>query len=59
MSIQVEIDHDRVAEVCRRNPIKRLAFFGSVPRDDFDPRGFIGRYFRDEVGDQAEVELVA
>jgi len=99
MSIQVEIDHDRVAEVCRRNRIKRLAFFGSVLRDDFDAqsdvdvlveftagarvtlldmvrvqeelseiigrrvdlrtRGFLSRYFRDEVEAQAEVEFVA
>ena len=99
MSLHLEIEHERVTELCRRNPIQRLAFFGSVLRDDFGPRsdvdvlveftpvaqvtlldmvrmqdelsaiigrrvdlrtkGFLGRYFRDEVVAAAEVELVA
>ncbi len=37
MSLRVEIEHERVAEFCRRNPIRRLAFFGSVLRNDFGP----------------------
>ena len=37
VSLHVEIDHERVSEFCRRNPIARLAFFGSVLRDDFGP----------------------
>lgn len=99
MSLHLEIEHDRVAEFCRRNPIERLAFFGSVLRDDFGPqshvdvlvelapqaqvtlldmvrmqdklseiigrhvdlrtKGFLSRYFRDEVVAEAEVEFVA
>ena len=35
MSLHVAIEHERVAELCRRNPIRRLAFFGSILRDDW------------------------
>jgi predicted nucleotidyltransferase len=99
VSLHVKIEHDRVAEFCRQNPIERLAFFGSVLRDDFGPqsdvdvlveftpqakvtlldmvrmqdelsdiigrrvdlrtKGFLSRYFRDEVEAEAEVEFVA
>lgn len=33
--LPIEMDHDQIAEFCRRNRITRLAFFGSVLRDDF------------------------
>ena len=35
MSLRIEVDHERIAEFCRRNHIERLSFFGSVLRDDF------------------------
>ncbi len=34
---RIEIPHDRIAEICRRHGIRRLALFGSVLRDDFGP----------------------
>ena len=37
MSARIEIPRDEIAEFCRRNDILRLAFFGSVLRDDFTP----------------------
>ena len=37
MSAHVRVDHDRIAEFCRRHHIRRLALFGSVLRDDFRP----------------------
>lgn len=37
MSARIPIDRERLAEFCRRNHIRRLAFFGSVLRDDFRP----------------------
>ena len=37
MSLKIPIDRQKIAEFCRRNHIKRLAFFGSVLRDDFRP----------------------
>jgi len=99
MGLHYHIEHERVAEFCRRNPIQLLAFFGSVLRDDFGPqsdvdvlveftpqaqvtlldmvrvqdelseiigrrvdlrtKGFLSRYFREEVMAEAEVEFVA
>jgi len=35
MGIQIDVPRDRIAEFCRRHHIRRLAFFGSVLRDDF------------------------
>ena len=37
MSARIDIPKDKIAEFCRRNHIRRLAFFGSVLRDDFTP----------------------
>ena len=34
---RIEVPRDRIAEFCRRHHIRRLAFFGSVLRDDFTP----------------------
>lgn len=31
----IQVDKSAIAEFCRRHNIKRLAFFGSVLRDDF------------------------
>ena len=32
---RIEIPHDRIADFCRRNHIRKLSLFGSVVRDDF------------------------
>jgi len=32
---QIEVPREKLAEFCRRYHIRRLAFFGSVLRDDF------------------------
>lgn len=37
MSVQIELEKDKLAEFCRLNRIRRLALFGSVLRDDFGP----------------------
>ena len=34
----INIAHKRIEEYCRRNQIKRMAFFGSVLREDFSPK---------------------
>jgi len=34
---RIAVDHERIAKFCRRHHIRRLAFFGSVLRDDFGP----------------------
>ena len=35
MSLNIRVDRDKIAEFCRRHHIRKLAFFGSVLRDDF------------------------
>jgi predicted nucleotidyltransferase len=37
MGIHIEVDTQKIAEFCRAHRIARLAFFGSVLRDDFRP----------------------
>jgi len=37
MNAKIEIPKETLADFCRRNHIRRLAFFGSVLRDDFTP----------------------
>lgn len=39
--VRISLDRDKIAEFCRRNHIRRLAFFGSVLRDDFRPESDI------------------
>jgi predicted nucleotidyltransferase len=34
---KIDIPAERVSNFCRRHHIRRLAFFGSVLRDDFSP----------------------
>ena len=34
---RIEIPKDRIAKFCRRHHIRKLALFGSVLRDDFQP----------------------
>ena len=33
--VRIPVPHERIADFCRRRHIRRLAFFGSVLRDDF------------------------
>lgn len=35
--LRIQVDRERLAAFCRENRIRRLAFFGSVLRDDFGP----------------------
>jgi predicted nucleotidyltransferase len=35
MTVQIDIDRERIAEFCRKHHIRRLSLFGSVLRDDF------------------------
>jgi predicted nucleotidyltransferase len=37
MPARIDIDHDRIAEFCRRWMITEFGLFGSVLRDDFGP----------------------
>jgi predicted nucleotidyltransferase len=37
MSVKVDVPNEEIAAFCRRHYIRKLAFFGSVLRDDFTP----------------------
>ena len=37
MPTQILVDPQKIAEFCRRHHIRKLAFFGSVLRNDFRP----------------------
>ena len=37
MSLQIDMPKEEVSAFCRRHHIRKLAFFGSVLRDDFGP----------------------
>ena len=39
--IKIRVPHKRLAEFCRKNHIRKLAFFGSVLRADFGPNSDI------------------
>ena len=48
--VGIPIDSDQIAEFCRRNRISRLAFFGSVLRDDFGPDSDVDVLVEFELG---------
>lgn len=35
--VRIPVDRKKIAEFCRKHHIRRLAFFGSVLREDFRP----------------------
>ena len=37
MTTRIQIDAEKLAELCRRYHVRQLAAFGSILRDDFDP----------------------
>ncbi|MGE0827332.1 MAG: nucleotidyltransferase family protein [Candidatus Binatia bacterium] len=37
MGTKITVDHEQIAAFCQRHHIRKLAFFGSVLRDDFRP----------------------
>jgi hypothetical protein len=37
MPLQIAVNSERIAEFCRKHHIRKLAFFGSVLREDFRP----------------------
>ena len=97
-TIKIEVPREKIADFCQRYHIRKLAFFGSVLREDFTPesdvdvlvefepghvpglaffamqdevsnilgykvdlntKGFLSKYFRDEVLRESRVEYVA
>ena len=52
MSVGVEIPKEQIEAFCRRNHIRRLAFFGSVLRDDFTPESDVDVLVEFEPGER-------
>ena len=50
MKARIEIPKGTLADFCRRNHIRRLAFFGSVLRDDFTPKSDVDMLVEFEPG---------
>ncbi len=38
MSVKIDVPKEAITAFCRRHHIRKLAFFGSVLRDDFTPQ---------------------
>ena len=55
----IEVPRAALAEFCRRHHIKRLAFFGSVLRDDFGPDSDIDVLYEFEEGHALGWEIVS
>ncbi len=55
--MRIEICRDTLAEFCRRHRIRKMAFFGSVLRDDFGPDSDVDVLVEFEPG--AHVGLIA
>ena len=52
MAIRIKIPHQRIAEFCRGNHVRTLAFFGSVLRDDFRPDSDVDVLIEFEAGQE-------
>jgi predicted nucleotidyltransferase len=50
MRPQVPIDREQLASFCRRHHIRKLAFYGSVLRDDFRPNSDVDVLVQFEPG---------
>ena len=55
----IEVPYEEVAAFCRRNRIRRLAFFGSVVRDDFGPESDVDVLVEFEEDYQPGLEFFA
>lgn len=53
---RIDVPHESIAAFCRRHHVRRLAFFGSVLRDDFGPESDVDVLVEFEAG--ARVGLI-
>lgn len=49
-TLKIQIPRQKLTEFCRRNRIRRLAFFGSVVREDFSPTSDVDVLVEFEAG---------
>jgi predicted nucleotidyltransferase len=55
--IRIRVPRKKLEEFCRRNHIRKLAFFGSVLRDDFGPESDIDVLVEFERGKRLSLRL--
>lgn len=61
--MKISVDRSRIADFCQQNKIRKLAFFGSVLRDDFRPDSDVDVLIEIEPGNRvgllrmAEMEI--
>ncbi|MBI4454791.1 MAG: nucleotidyltransferase family protein [Acidobacteria bacterium] len=48
--VRIAVDRARIADFCRKHHIRKLAFFGSVLRDDFQPHSDVDVLVEFEAG---------
>ena len=56
MTVKIRVSAEEIAAFCRQHQIRRLAFFGSVLRDDFGPESDVDVLVEFEPG--ARVGLI-
>ena len=52
MGLRIQVDKLQIASFCRKNHIRRLAFFGSVLREDFRPESDVDVLVEFEPGQE-------
>jgi hypothetical protein len=57
--MKIEVPKKEIAVFCRRNHIRRLAFFGSVLRDDFTPESDVDVLVEFEPGTRVGLRFFA
>jgi uncharacterized protein len=57
--LALQIDRERLAELCRRHGIRRLALFGSALREDFGPHSDVDVLVEFEPGTPVGLRFVA
>lgn len=57
MSVRIPVDHEKIADFCRRHHIRKLSFFGSVLRDDFGPDSDVDVLVEFEPGHEPGLEF--
>lgn len=55
---RIAFDREALAALCRKHHIKRLAFFGSVLRDDFGPDSDVDLLYEFEEGKTPGLEFM-
>jgi predicted nucleotidyltransferase len=59
MSVRIHVPGEEIAAFCRRHRIRRLAFFGSVLRDDFTPESDVDVLVEFEPGTRVGLRFFA